>query len=443
MNETAQNNKISVFWFRRDLRFDDNTGLNAALDAGDPVLPIFIFDDEILKELPADDARVTFIYESLLKMDLELKKWGSSLKVCKGNPVEVWKQIVMEYDLEAVYANRDYEPYARSRDASIEELLAEKGIPFKTFKDQVIFEGHEVLKDDGKPYHVFTPYKNKWLRAFSEEGFEIGLSATQKVSEPDSKTQFVEENYGFPTMEALGFKEATLKVRPYDLACAGAYEKNRDYPSIDGTSHLGPHLRFGTVSIRKIIRSLDSSHEVFQSELIWREFFMQILFHYPRVVNENFKKKYDGIVWRNNEEEFDKWCRGETGYALVDAGMRELNTTGHMHNRVRMITAGFLCKHLLIDWRWGESYFAKKLLDYELSSNNGNWQWSAGTGCDAAPYFRIFNPISQLKKFDKEKGYVKKWVPEFETEAYTEPIVDHKMARERALDVYKTGMEKN
>ena len=432
----------SVFWFRRDLRLEDNKGLNEALGAGLHVLPIFIFDDEILKELPEDDARVTFIYENLLKMDNKLKSWGSSLRVYKGSPIEVWKEIVEEYRIEAVYTNRDYEPYAYSRDASVEKLLAEKGISFKTYKDQVISEGDEVLKDDGSPYHVFTPYKNKWLQTFRDRGFETG-QAELPGSNPNSKGQYIQATYDFPDLDALGFRESSIKVRPYDLSCAGSYEKERDFPSIDGTSHLGPHLRFGTVSIRKIIQALDPSHEVFQSELIWREFFMQILFHYPRVVHENFKKKYDGIVWRNNEEEFDKWCRGETGYALVDAGMRELNATGHMHNRVRMITAGFLCKHLLIDWRWGESYFASKLLDYELSSNNGNWQWSAGTGCDAAPYFRIFNPVSQLKKFDKDKHYVRKWIPELETDAYPEPMVDHKMARERALETYRAGMERN
>lgn len=434
MKETEQNNSVSIFWFRRDLRLDDNTGLNEALDAGHSVLPIFIFDDEILKELPPDDARVTFIYESLFKIDQQLKKWGSSLRVYKGSPVEVWKEIIGEYTIQTVYANRDYEPYAISRDASVANLLAQNAIAFETHKDQVIFEGNEVLKDDGKPYHVFTPYKNKWLRILDDRGFLVRDLA---------KKSFVQRTSDFPSLEILGFIESAIKVRPFDLSCASTYEENRDYPSIDGTSHLGPHLRFGTVSIRKIIQALDPSHEVFQSELIWREFFMQILYHYPRVVHENFKKKYDGIIWRNNEEEFDMWCRGETGYPLVDAGMRELNATGHMHNRVRMITAGFLCKHLLIDWRWGESYFARKLLDYELSSNNGNWQWSAGTGCDAAPYFRIFNPMSQVKKFDKEKRYVRKWIPELETDAYPEPMVDHKMARTRALETYKIGMERN
>jgi deoxyribodipyrimidine photo-lyase len=440
MNETIQSN-ISIFWFRRDLRLEDNTGLNRALEAGRPVLTIFIFDEEILRELPADDPRVTFIYEILSKMDLQLKKLGSSLKIYKGSPKQIWMEILDEYDIEAVFTNRDYEPYAISRDESVEDLLAQKGVAFKTFKDQVIFEGNEVLKDDGNPYHVFTPYKNKWLRKFSESGFKVGEVPTHIESIPVDRAQFIQQTFHFPSMEVLGLKEASVKVRPFELSVAGSYNKNRDYPAIEGTSHLGPHLRFGTVSIRKIIQALDASHEVFLSELIWREFFMQILHHYPRVVNENFKKKYDGIVWRNNEEEFEKWCRGETGYALVDAGMRELNATGHMHNRVRMITAGFLCKHLLIDWRWGEGYFASKLLDYELSSNNGNWQWSAGTGCDAAPYFRIFNPMEQLKKFDKEKIYVKKWISELGTGDYPEPMVDHKMARARALETYKRGME--
>ena len=434
------NSEVSIFWFRRDLRLEDNTGLDQALKSGLPILPIFIFDDEILKELPADDARVTFIWESLQKIHTELLKLGSSLRVYKGRPFEVWKKVIKEWDVKSVFFNKDYEPYAISRDNQVKELLTQEGIGMQSFKDQVIFEEGEILKNDGLPYHVFTPYKNKWLSTFRDEGFGRLHEVRQSAGSSELKRSFVRHQAEFPSLDQLGLKESGIRVRPYDLSCADDYEEQRNYPDTEGTSRLGPHLRFGTVSIRKIIQKLEPSHEVFLSELIWREFFMQILFHYPRVVNENFKTKYDGIVWRNNEEEFEKWCKGQTGFPLVDAGMRELNETGYMHNRVRMITAGFLCKHLLIDWRWGEAYFGSKLLDYELSSNNGNWQWSAGTGCDAAPYFRIFNPSSQLKKFDKNMAYVGHWIPELNSSSYPDPIVDHKAARQRALDTYKAGM---
>ena len=433
--------QVVIFWFRRDLRLDDNTALRQALKSGATILPIFIFDDEILQELPPDDARVTFIYESLERIDCDLRKKGSCLSVFKGRPLEVWKKILEDWKVDGVFVNRDYEPYAIGRDKEVEDLLYRRGIRFQSFKDQVIFEGGEILKKDGFPYHVFTPYKNKWLSTFQTEGSGSLDQHRTSVKDKSSLGKFYQGSFEFPTLESLGLKESSLKVRPFDLSCADKYEEKRNYPHIEGTSRLGPHLRFGTVSIRSIIQNLSPAHGVFLSELIWREFFMQILFHYPRVVNENFKKKYNGVRWRNNEEEFESWCRGETGYAMVDAGMRELNETGFMHNRVRMITAGFLCKHLLIDWRWGESYFASKLLDYELSSNNGNWQWAAGTGCDAAPYFRIFNPSEQLKKFDKNMSYVNRWIPELNSSSYPKPIVDHKMARQRALETYKTGME--
>lgn len=419
---------------------EDNTALNQALNGPEPVLPLFIFDDEILQELPEDDARVGFIHQSLERIQAKLKRTGSSLRIHKGRPLEVWKGLLKDWKVKRVFVNRDYEPYARERDRAVEQLLRDRGIDFQSFKDQVIFEGAEILKNDGKPYHVYTPYKNKWLSTFRERGFELDESGSQGELNAPSAKNFLRAEFDFPSLEQLGFTQSTIRVRPYDLSCADAYADQRDYPAMDGTSHLGPHLRFGTVSIREIIGQLKPSQQTFLSELIWREFFMQILFHYPRVVNENFNPKYNGVQWRNRVGEFEKWCRGETGYALVDAGMRELNETGHMHNRVRMITAGFLCKHLLIDWRWGESYFASKLLDYELSSNNGNWQWSAGTGCDAAPYFRIFNPHEQVKKFDKHLDYIRRWVPEVESASYPEPMVDHREARQRALETYKKGM---
>ncbi len=432
--------EVSVFWFRRDLRLEDNTGLDQALKSGFSVLPIFIFDDEILQELPPDDARVTCIWESLRRLHTELVKLGSSLQVYRGRPLEVWKKVLKDWDVKGVYLNKDYEPYANRRDGNVEGLLKQEGIAMHSFKDQVIFEEGEILKNDGLPYHVFTPYKNKWLSTFEIDGLGPLHEGKSLTGNSELNRKFVGYQAEFPSLEQLNFKESGIKVRPYDLSCADDYEEERNFPATEGTSRLGPHLRFGTVSIRKIIQNLKPSHAVFLSELIWREFFMQILYHYPRVVNENFNPKYNGITWRNNQSEFDRWCQGQTGYPLVDAGMRELNETGYMHNRVRMITAGFLCKHLLIDWRWGEAYFGSKLLDYELSSNNGNWQWAAGTGCDAAPYFRIFNPVTQLKKFDKHLDYVRKWVPEVESSSYTEPMVDHKEARQRALEAYKRGM---
>ena len=425
--------KTAVFWFRRDLRIEDNIGFVAALEENDRVLPVFIFDELITNELETDDPRITFIYESLEKINKTFSKYGSSLLILKGTPLEVWKELLRDYDMSALYYNKDYEPYARERDKKVEELLQQASVESRSFKDQVIFEEDEVVKGDMKPYHVFTPYKNKWLSLY-------------KNTETTKKAQLrklIQYKMPFPEITELQFEHSEIKVKPFDLSKAQRYEEDRDYPFREGGTHLGPHLRFGTISIRKLVKEIKKESDVLLSELIWREFFMQILYHYPDVVHENFKSKYNGVVWRNNKEDFERWCQGMTGYPLVDAGMRELNSTGYMHNRVRMITAGFLCKHLLIDWRWGEAYFASKLLDYELASNNGNWQWAAGTGCDASPYFRIFNPTSQVKKFDKDLIYIRRWIPEYETFDYPSPIVEHKMARERALKTYRSGIQIN
>ena len=422
--------KISIFWYRRDLRLEDNTGLFKALNENENILPIFIFDDSILDELPEDDARVNFIYESLSKINKQLNNHNASLQILKGQIDDVWEKLVTTYDIQKVYLNKDYEPYAIKRDQKINEFLNSKGIEMKTFKDQVIFEEHEIVKADGKPYTVFTPYKRKWLEKFTKVNLNI-------IANFDN---FYKKIIDFPSLNQLGLKNSSLKVKKYSLKNVSTYSETRNFPNLDSTSYLSPHLRFGTISVRQIITELENKSETFLSELIWREFFMQIIFHFPHVVTKNFRPKYDGIQWVNNKEDYDNWCQGKTGYPLVDAGMRQLNETGYMHNRVRMVTAGFLCKHLLIDWRYGEAYFAKKLLDYELSSNNGNWQWAAGTGCDAAPYFRIFNPIEQLKKFDKTLTYTKKWVKDFDTLEYPKPIVDHKYARNRALEAYKKGI---
>ncbi|MCB2209205.1 MAG: DNA photolyase family protein [Bacteroidetes bacterium] len=425
--------KRSIFWFRRDLRLKDNTALNEALQSDFPVMPIFIFDRQILRELPENDARVSFIYDNLEQLHQELVKKGSSLLCLQGDPLQIWEELIHRFEIARVYINKDYEPYARKRDQKVKDLLQKQVIELLTYKDQVIFEENEVMKNDGKPYTVFTPYKNKWLEKFKK--------GNPEPSDLTNNGNFYPFSHPFPSLKDVGFKRSRVKVRDYDLSNLDTYASTRDVPAEDNTSYLGPHLRFGTVSPLQIITALKPSDAVFLSELIWREFFMQILFHFPDVVDHNFKTKYDGIQWRNDENEFKKWCDGQTGYPMVDAGMRQLNTTGYMHNRVRMVTAGFLCKHLLVDWRWGEAYFASKLLDYELSSNNGNWQWAAGTGCDAAPYFRIFNPIEQLKKFDKELKYVKKWIPELSTINYPAPMVDHKMARKRALEAYQKGLQ--
>ncbi len=434
------NKKVSVFWFRRDLRLDDNVGFLAALKGEHPVLPIFIFDSEILEKLPENDPRVTFIYDTLQQMRSELQdNHGSSIAMYEGNPIQVFKSLIKEHEIAEVFTNRDYEPYALERDSAIEKLLKAEDIPFHTFKDQVIFEKNEVVKDDGDPYVVYTPFKNKWKEGFSEKE-HLTIHYTSQY------LQNLVQHSRLPNLSLsdIGFKKSDIKVHEYDVTptLIANYEDTRNFPAVEnGTSRLGPHLRFGTVSIRKIMKkAIAEKNEVFWSELIWREFFMQILWHFPHTVTDAFKTKYDRIPWRNNEEEFEKWKQGQTGYALVDAGMRELNATGYMHNRVRMLVASFLCKHLLIDWRWGEAYFAEKLLDYELSSNVGNWQWAAGSGVDAAPYFRIFNPMTQIDKFDKQKKYILKWIPELDKGTYPDKMVDHKEARERCLSTYKEAL---
>ncbi|MDV7138959.1 deoxyribodipyrimidine photo-lyase [Maribacter sp. TH_r10] len=432
--------KVSIFWFRRDLRLDDNVGLAQALKNATHVLPIFIFDKEILLQLPKNDARVTFIHQTLTRISERLKKdFNSSLGIYHGQPLEVFESVSKDFNIEAVYTNHDYEPYAIKRDKRVQEFLEGKSIPFHTYKDQVIFEKEEVVKNDGDPYVVYTPYKNKWKEKFNSS------TLSKQIKDHKSPHNFIaNKNLPFLTLEQIGFETSDIKVPDFTTSedLIDNYEATRNFPGIDnGTSRIGPHLRFGTVSIRKIVtKAIASKNEVFWNELIWREFFMQILWHFPHTINNAFKRKYDRIPWRNNEEEYEKWKHGQTGYPLVDAGMRELNATGYMHNRVRMLVASFLCKHLLIDWRWGEAYFAEKLLDFELSSNVGNWQWAAGSGVDAAPYFRIFNPTTQIDKFDKKHEYINQWVPELQELTYPSKMVDHKMARERCLKVYKEAL---
>ncbi|MFH6987434.1 cryptochrome/photolyase family protein [Flavobacterium collinsii] len=427
--------KVSFFWFRRDLRLEDNTGLFHALQSDFPLIPLFIFDDEILENLPKNDARVQFIFESLQKINEQLKAIDSSILIKKGTTSKVWESLITEFDIQHVFFNKDYEPFAILRDTSIQQLLTQNNVAAHSFKDHVIFEEKEITKADGLPYTIYTPYKNKWLEKYHLLG---------QAPEFDTKPwygNFSKNQFTFPELAEIGFEKSIIKVLPPDLSQISNYKETRDFPAEDSTSYLSPHLRFGTVSTRKLVNWANRKNQTFLSELIWREFFIQILFSFPNVVNHNFKSAYDGIQWRNNEEDFKRWCSGTTGYPMVDAGMRQLNETGYMHNRVRMVVASFLCKHLLINWQWGEAYFAEKLLDFELASNVGNWQWAAGTGCDAAPYFRVFNPEIQQKKFDEKGIYIRKWIPEFDL-GYNEPMVDHAFARDRAIETYKKGILK-
>jgi len=434
------NEPIAIFWFRRDLRIDDNAGLYRALKSGFRVLPLFIFDTVILDRLEdRKDRRIEFIAGAIGELQKTFTRAGSSIAVYHSGPVDTFRKLLTEFNLKAVYANHDYEPYAVSRDTAVGELLTESGILFHTFKDQVIFEKGEVLKSDGTPYTVFTPYANAWKKLLPKE-------VAPPYPSQDLLGNLLNINpLPIPSVSELGFLKTgyTYSAPEIDSDIIKNYHITRNIPSLAGTSRLGPHLRFGTVSIRKLVRTALTLNEVWLNELIWREFFMTILWHFPHVAENSFKRKYDSIVWLNNEEEFGRWCNGITGFPIVDAGMRELNETGFMHNRVRMITAGFLVKDLLIDWRWGETYFASKLLDYELSSNNGNWQWAAGCGCDAAPYFRVFSPAEQTRKFDPDLSYTKKWVPESGSPSYHDPVVDHSLARVRAVQTYREALQKN
>ncbi|WP_288370889.1 deoxyribodipyrimidine photo-lyase [uncultured Algoriphagus sp.] len=428
--------KTTLFWFRRDLRLDDNTGLYYALSQEENVLPLFIFDQNILEKLEdKDDARVGFIHDQITDLKSQFEEKDSSLLVKIGRPVEIFKSLLEDYDVQAVYTNRDYEPYAKERDKEVAKLLKEKAIELFTFKDQMIFEPGEVLNGSGEFYKVFTPYSRVWLEEFKKQTIEpLNYFHWKNLLECKA--------FDLPSLKEVGFEKSSIEIPPKmtDEEIIRHYDKNRNFPAKEGTSRLGIHLRFGTISIRKLALSASKLNDTYLNELIWREFYMTILAYNPQVVDKAFKPAYDQIPWRNNEEEFKAWCEGKTGYPIVDAGMRELNTTGYMHNRVRMIVASFLTKHLLIDWRWGEAYFARKLLDFELASNNGGWQWAAGTGTDAQPYFRVFNPESQTDKFDKDLRYIKKWIPELDSNDYPKPIVDHKFARQRAIDTYKEAL---
>jgi deoxyribodipyrimidine photo-lyase len=434
-----QKTEINIIWFRRDLRLSDNAALYHALKSKNPVLPIFIFDTEILGKLENRcDKRVAFIHDAVTEMQQQLAGNSSSMDVRIGKPAEIFPELTKEYKVGKVFANHDYEPYAIKRDNAISVLLKEKNISFITFKDQVIFEKDEVLKDDGKPYTVFTPYSRKWKSVLTD--FHLKPYPTEKYF----NNFFRQKPKPVPTIGEIGFShnETAYPSKTLNTDLVKHYGETRNFPGINGTSRLGVHFRFGTISIRQAASKASELSAVYLNELIWRDFYQMILWHFPQVAQgKSFKPAYDLIEWRNNEADFDKWCKGETGYPIVDAGMRELNSTGFMHNRVRMIVASFLCKHLLLDWRWGEAYFAEKLLDFDLASNNGGWQWAAGSGCDAAPYFRIFNPYLQTKKFDPQLTYIKKWVPEFQELTYPAPMVDHEFARKRCLEVYSKALK--
>ena len=425
--------KTTIHWFRRDLRIKDNTALFHALSQNNNVQCIFIFDENIINELPKNDHRISFIYDTLVNINYELNKYGTSIKIFKGDPIDVFKKIIIDNEINRIYFNKDYEPYTINRDNSIEKLLSKQNIKVKSYKDHVIFEEKEITKDDNKPYTIYTPYSKKWLKKIHE------TKITEYNIIPFLNNFKKNKNLNIKSREELDFIKSDTLV--YDFNSTDeiilSYEKTRNYPFIEGTSKVGPYLRFGLISIRNLVLKSINKDITYLKELIWRDFFSQILFNFPNVINSSFKNKYDNIKWENNEYFLNKWKNGETGYPIVDAGMRELNNTGFMHNRVRMITASFLCKHLLIDWRFGEAYFAEKLFDYELSSNNGNWQWAAGCGCDAAPYFRVFNPYTQQEKFDKGFNYIKKWVPEYNSNKYAKPLVNHKEARIKAIEHYK------
>lgn len=424
---------VSVFWFRRDLRLNDNHGLLEALKSGNPVLPVFIFDDNILSKLSTNDRRVPFIHRHVLNLNKVLEKQGSGLLVKKGDPVSVFIELLEAYNVTGVYTNWDYEPYAISRDKQLSDLLSERNIKLHTFNDHLIFEPHELVKNTGKPYEIFTPFSKRWISEYCDR------EPVYYESEKYFPNFYRPVLTSIPNLAELGFNYSDnwFPDDELDLNKISDYNLTRDFPWMDATTRIGPHLRFGTISIRRCVSTAIEYNSTWLNELIWREFFTHILAFHPEVTEHAFKRQYDAIEWLNDEKMFKLWVEGMTGYPLVDAGMRELKTTGFMHNRVRMVTASFLVKHLLIDWRWGEAYFASQLLDYDLASNNGNWQWVAGCGCDAAPYFRIFNPLRQQQRFDPDMSYIKRWIPEFGNNDYPDPIVNHEFARDRCIKAYK------
>ena len=463
----------ALVWFRRDLRLADNAALHHALAAARQVHCAFVFDREILDVLPDPaDRRVEFIWDSAAELKAALERHGGTLTVRHARVGEAIPALARELGVTAVFANHDYEPQAIARDAAVGRALAQHGIALHTFKDQVVFEKDEVLTADGRPYSVFTPYRNAWLKKltpFHLEAYPVEKRLDCLAQVPAAP---------LPALEAMGFRRTSLRELGIVPGMTGAaqafadfrkrmryYKERRDYPAQKGPSYLSVHLRFGTISIRELARAAHAAAgegaQTWLNELVWRDFYHQILWHYPHVVAGAFRHEYDALRFPNDEGLWRAWCEARTGYPLVDAAMRQLNQTGYMHNRLRMVVASFLVKDLLVDWRRGERYFAEKLNDFDLAANNGGWQWAASTGCDAQPYFRIFNPVSQSLKFDPEGRFIRKYVPElagFDDDAihepwtlstdaqrtagvvigkdYPAPVVDHAAARKKALDLY-------
>jgi len=431
--------KITIFWHRRDLRFADNAGLAAALQSGHPVLPLFIYDQTILEKLPPDDARLTFIFDQVERLAHEAREAGGGFLARYGKTEAVFEALLKAYDVAAVYTNEDYEPYATERDAVIAKLVEKHGAEFKAFKDQVIFAKDEVLTKNGKPSKVFGAYSKAWQAKVTPDDFKPHPSARLFKKENLASPQ--KGDASRPTLKEMGFERHEQWTPPAHLPPAKVvenYDQVRDLPAEKrGTTRLSVHLRFGTVSIRQLMQQAQELNNKLLNELIWRDFFMMLLWHFPNTATEAYDPKMRHLPYRDDEAQYRAWCEGRTGYPLVDAGMRQLNATGYLHNRARIATAGFLVKQLFIDWKLGEHYFSEKLLDYDMSNNVGNWQWMAGTGAVAAPWFRVYSPDSQQQQYDPDYEYVKQWVPEFGTDKYPAPIVDHKFGRERALDLIR------
>jgi deoxyribodipyrimidine photo-lyase len=452
----------TLCWIRRDLRLHDHAALSAALNQGETTV-VFVFDPHILNKLKdKQDRRVTFIYQSLQEIETELQKRGSSLIIRYGKPEEEIPQLALELKVKDVYCNRDYEPYAKERDGKVAKKLAAQGIEFHQFKDSVFFEKHEVLTGGGTIYKVFTPYKNKWLETFENQGkiisdYECDLKRLRKFT---NKKNILQHDWyqemGFIETPALltgGTKQALKRLKKFD-AVINDYAESRNFPAQEGTSLLSVYIRHGNLSVRDMLRAglvhRSQGAKTWVSEIIWRDFYQMILDAFPRVATGAFKTDYEKVEYSGGAKELEAWCTGQTGFPLVDAAMRCLNATGMMHNRLRMVVASFLCKTLLVDWRKGESYFAHHLLDFDLAANNGGWQWSSSSGCDAQPYFRIFNPYSQSEKFDPQGEFIREWVPEvahlkgksihhpdpMEAMEYPRPIVNYEVNRKRCLDMY-------
>ena len=429
-------NKKSIFWFRRDLRLHDNHALFQALSTSEKVIPIFIFDVNILDKLSEEDRRVCLLYDRLEALNKDLSLINKKIQILYGKPVDVFTDLLKTHDIDAVYINTDYEPYATDRDEKISKIAQKNNTSFESLKDQVIFEKDEILSDTGNPYVVYSPYMRKWVSKF-----RISLTAKYDSESLLDNLSTISDVDELTSLEQMGFKHVNYNLKEPDLSVESLknYEDSRNFPYQEGTINLSVHLRFGFLSVRELAKVAYQYSETLLKELIWRSFFCQILWRHPHVVNSCFKTKFENLDWSQDHHLFLKWKRGVTGYPIVDAGMRELFETGYMHNRVRMVTASFLVKNLGIDWRLGEAYFASMLMDYDLASNNGNWQWVAGTGCDSAPYFRVFNPVSQQEKFDGNFEYCRKWLPEMDENGkyVVEKVVDVKRSRLEAIARYK------